>query len=161
MNKIRKFEDLHIIDFYYRNILQEPYIITNGCFDIVHPDHVRYLKGAYDICKNVVLCINDDESIRKLKGENRPLFNIQDRMFFMSSIKYVSFIIPFGERLYDVFDNCKPTYWAKGPDYTLEKLDPKEREIAESKGIQIVFTKKDDRNEVTTSNIIETIKWGL
>lgn len=97
-------------------------IFTNGCFDILHKGHFELLK----YCKNfgyVVVGINSDASIKKLKGEGRPIFSQEDRKFMLLSCKYVDEVIIFEEETpYDLIKKIKPDIIVKGGDYTLSNV---------------------------------------
>lgn len=135
--KMFDYDRLKLMDSHFKAQNKE-YLITNGCFDLIRPAHIYTLQECHNICQNVILFINTDESIRKLKGPNRPLIPLEERMYIMSSIEFVMMVFPLpSTRLYDVFDICTPTYWVKGGDYTIDSLDQKERHIAEEKGIEI------------------------
>ena len=154
--KIFKYDQLKLMDSHFKTSNKE-YLITNGCFDIIHCAHIYVLKECYNICQNVILFINTDESIRELKGSNKPFIPLEERMYIMSSIEFVTMVFPLpSTRLYDVFNICTPTYWAKGGDYTLDSLDQEERHIAEEKGIQIKLIPP--LKGKSTSNIISDIR---
>ncbi len=75
----------------------ERVVFTNGVFDIIHPGHVELLRFAAAQGDCLVLGLNDDESTRRLKGETRPVFRLEDRAEVLAAIQYVNFIVPFGE----------------------------------------------------------------
>ena len=92
-------------------------IFTNGCFDILHPAHIQLLK----YCKNlgyVVVGLNSDESVKKLKGEDRPFFSENDRRFMLKSCRYVDEVHIFEEETpYDLIKSLNPDIVVKGGDY--------------------------------------------
>lgn len=131
----------------------QKYLITNGCFDIIHSSHINNLKQCSSYGVPVVLFINSDEAVRKLKGDGRPYFNLENRLFTISSIMYVDYVSSFDSTdLCDIFRKIKPTYWAKGSDRNLETLNQEERRLAEKNNTQIVFI--DNLNTLSSTEII-------
>lgn len=97
-------------------------IFTNGCFDVLHKGHFELLK----YCKSmgyVIVGLNSDESIKNIKGENRPYFSENDRKFMLESCKYVDEVILFNETTpYDLIKKIKPDIIIKGGDYKKEDV---------------------------------------
>ena len=94
-------------------------IFTNGCFDILHRGHVELLKYCKEIGDRVIVGINSDESIKRLKGESRPINNQNDRMFLLESLVYVDDVIVFEEDTpYDLIKSVNPDIIVKGGDYS-------------------------------------------
>ena len=97
-------------------------IFTNGCFDILHPAHIKLLKFCSTLGK-VVVGLNSDESILELKGENRPIFNQEDRKLMLKSCKYVDEVHIFDEKTpYNLIKQIKPDIIVKGGDYRKEDV---------------------------------------
>lgn len=93
-------------------------VFTNGCFDILHIGHIECLKKAKDLGDILVIGINSDSSIKRLKGDKRPINNLNDRMTFLSYLSFVDFIIPFEEDTpYALIKELKPDILVKGGDY--------------------------------------------
>ena len=131
--------------------------MTNGCFDIVHYGHIYSLEYCKTCCDKLIVFVNDDESVKLLKGNDRPINSLLNRMYLLSAIKYIDYIVPLhSTRLYGIFEELKPNVWFKGNDYTLDTLDQKERIEAEKNKVNINFTPL--INGFSTSNIINTIK---
>jgi D-beta-D-heptose 7-phosphate kinase/D-beta-D-heptose 1-phosphate adenosyltransferase len=98
-------------------------IFTNGCFDIVHRGHLELLKFCKSLGATVVVGINSDASIKKLKGEKRPINNQEDRVFMLESLKYVDKVIVFEEETpYNLIKKIKPDTIVKGSDYKKEEV---------------------------------------
>ena len=97
-------------------------IFTNGCFDIVHRGHIELLK----FCKSygrVIVGLNSDASVRKLKGPSRPIFSQKDRKFLLESCKYVDKVIIFDEETpLELIKEIKPDIIVKGGDYTEDQV---------------------------------------
>lgn len=101
----------------------ERIVFTNGCFDILHAGHVRYLKQAAALGDRLIVGMNSDHSISRLKGSNRPIATLAERMEVMSSITCVDWVIPFEEDTpKNLIDNIVPDVLAKGGDYEVEKI---------------------------------------
>lgn len=98
-------------------------IFTNGCFDIIHVGHIRLLEFAKTLGSKLVVGLNSDVSIKRLKGLERPINNQADRAVLLSAIKYVDEVIIFEEDTpYDLITLIKPDIIVKGGDYTSDKV---------------------------------------
>lgn len=103
--------------------------LTNGCFDILHRGHAEYLMGARSKADKLIVLINADESVRRLKGPERPVNCEYDRAFLLSCFSFVDMVIVFtAERCTAEITALAPDVYVKGADYTVEKLNPEERE---------------------------------
>jgi rfaE bifunctional protein nucleotidyltransferase chain/domain len=99
-------------------------VLTNGCFDLLHLGHVRYLAAARALGDRLVVGLNSDESVRLLKGPNRPITPQLDRAEILSGLRSVDDVVIFiGERATTLIRALKPDVYVKGGDYTLETLD--------------------------------------
>jgi len=97
-------------------------IFTNGCFDILHRGHLELLQYCKTLGK-VIVGLNDDESVRRLKGEQRPINNEVDRKFLLESLVYVDEVIVFNENTpYNLIKQIKPAIIVKGGDYTIDNI---------------------------------------
>ena len=93
-------------------------VFTNGCFDIIHRGHIEYLKLSKDLGDELVVGINSDESIKRLKGNNRPINNQDDRAAIVQAIRWVDRVIIFHEDTpYNLIKKIKPDIITKGGDY--------------------------------------------
>ena len=93
-------------------------IFTNGCFDILHRGHIELLKYCKSL-GHVIVGLNSDKSVKKLKGKNRPYFSEKDREFMLKSCKYVDGVIIFDEETpYSLIKKIKPDIIVKGGDYS-------------------------------------------
>jgi rfaE bifunctional protein nucleotidyltransferase chain/domain len=114
-------------------------ILANGCFDLIHVGHVRYLKESKALGDRLVVALNSDRSVRRLKGPGRPLMRENDRADILAAFSVVDFITIFDEdNVESVLLTLKPHVHAKGSDYTEETVP--EREIVRSYGGQIAIT---------------------
>jgi len=102
-------------------------VLTNGCFDLLHVGHVRYLQQAAKLGDCLVVAINGDDSVRALKGEGRPLNSASDRAEVVAALECVGFVTIFTQlRATKVIEALKPEIYVKGGDYSLETLNPEE-----------------------------------
>ncbi|MCR5757032.1 MAG: D-glycero-beta-D-manno-heptose 1-phosphate adenylyltransferase [Selenomonas sp.] len=130
-------------------------VFTNGCFDILHAGHVTYLEAARAQGDVLVLGLNTDESVRRLKGPERPINNEQDRAKVVGALQAVDYVVLFGEQTAEaVIAEVKPDVYVKGGDYTLETLP--EAKIVQSYGGRVAFI--DMVEGRSTTNIINKIK---
>ena len=108
-------------------------VFTNGCFDIIHAGHVRYLTAAKNFGDMLIVGLNTDDSVRKLKGNFRPINNQNDRAEVLLGLKAVDYVIFFGENTAEaLISEVQPDIYVKGGDYTLETLP--EAKIVQSYG---------------------------
>ena len=108
-------------------------VFTNGCFDIIHAGHVRYLATAKNFGDELIVGLNTDESVRRLKGAHRPINSQEDRAEVLLALKAVDHVIFFGEQTAEnLIAEVKPDVYVKGGDYTLETLP--EAKIVQSYG---------------------------
>lgn len=113
-------------------------VLTNGCFDLLHTGHVRYLNQARELGDALLVAVNSDQSVRELKGPDRPLNGEEDRSEVLAALRCVDHVTVFeGKRVSDVIRKLRPAIYAKGGDYTLETLDPGERAALEEVGAEI------------------------
>ena len=113
-------------------------VFTNGCFDILHAGHVRYLAQARALGDVLILGLNSDASVRRLKGETRPVNGEEDRAEVVGALKSVDAVVLFEEDTAEaLIAKVRPAVYAKGGDYTPETLP--EARIVEAYGGEVVF----------------------
>jgi rfaE bifunctional protein nucleotidyltransferase chain/domain len=101
----------------------ETIAFANGCFDVLHVGHVRYLQGAAAEADRLVVAVNDDESVRMLKGEGRPIMPASDRAELVAGLASVDYVVVFkGRTVSDVLQALRPDVHCKGTDYTVEAV---------------------------------------
>lgn len=115
-------------------------ILASGCFEVLHPGHLRYLLDArrpWEPTKKVFLVgTNVDERIRVLKGEGRPVYPLADRMSLLAALTFVDYVLPFPEdTAAGLIRDLRPDVFARGPDYTLETV--LERDLCASLGVEV------------------------
>lgn len=113
-------------------------VATNGCFDILHVGHVRYLAAARRLGDVLVVGLNGDDSVRQLKGEGRPVNREGDRAEVLAALESVDYVTIFPEkRATNFLRAAQPAVYAKGGDYTADTLDPQERAVMHGSGTRI------------------------
>ena len=129
-------------------------VTTNGCFDVLHLGHLRYLQAARKLGDLLVVAVNSDSSVRQLKGENRPLVPEAERAEMLAGLECVDYVIVFPELTpIDLLDELKPSIHVKGGDYELEQLV--EREVVEANGGKVIVGLNVDGK--STTNLIRVI----
>lgn len=133
-------------------------VFTNGCFDIIHAGHVRYLTKAKSFGDVLIVGLNSDESVRMLKGATRPINSQNDRAEVLLGLKAVDYVIFFSEMTSEnLIAEVKPDVYVKGSDYTLKTLP--EAQIVQSYGGRIEFV--DLVEGRSTTGMVEKILAGL
>lgn len=113
-------------------------VFTNGCFDLLHVGHIRYLQQARALGDALLVALNSDASVRALKGPQRPLNCEEDRAEVLAALECVDFVTIFpGERVTPVIEAVRPHIYAKGGDYTVDSLNREEYHALCAAGTQI------------------------
>ena len=113
-------------------------VFTNGCFDLLHVGHVRYLQQARKLGDALVVAVNGDASVRALKGQTRPINGELDRAEVLAALECVDYVTIFPSiRVTQLAESVRPQVYAKGGDYTIESLDQEERAVLEAAGSRI------------------------
>jgi D-beta-D-heptose 7-phosphate kinase/D-beta-D-heptose 1-phosphate adenosyltransferase len=103
-------------------------VFTNGCFDLLHPGHVRYLKEAKGLGDRLVVAVNGDTTVRKLKGEGRPLTPLAERMEILAALESVDYVVAFEEETpFEIIEEIVPDVLVKGGDWTPDRIVGRER----------------------------------
>ena len=119
---IKSFEEIKLIAKKLK-LDKKRIVFTNGCFDIVHAGHVKYLENAKKLGDILIVGINSDESVTNLKGASRPINNLADRSCIISSLKFVDYVVPFSsDTPLDLIRIIKPNILVKGGDYKGKKV---------------------------------------
>lgn len=135
----------------------EKLVLTNGCFDLLHAGHVRYLQSARALGDALAVAINADESVRALKGEGRPLNREADRAEVLAALECVEHVVVFAEvRATELLEKVRPAIYVKGGDYTEKTLHAEERAALERAGAEIRILPFEQGH--STSNLIDQIK---
>ena len=129
-------------------------VTTNGCFDVLHLGHLRYLQAARQLGDHLVVAINSDTSVRELKGENRPLVPEDERAEMLAGLECVDYVVIFPELTpIELLSKLKPSIHVKGGDYKLEQLV--EKEVVEENGGKVIVGLNVPGK--STTNLIEVI----
>jgi D-glycero-beta-D-manno-heptose 1-phosphate adenylyltransferase len=129
-------------------------VFTNGCFDIIHAGHVRYLKAARQLGDLLIVGLNSDSSVSLLKGPTRPINNQEDRAEVLAALAAVDYVIIFGEQTAEkLIRVIKPDIYVKGGDYVVANLP--EAELIDNLGGEIVLIPEVQGR--SSSNIIKKI----
>jgi rfaE bifunctional protein nucleotidyltransferase chain/domain len=130
---------------------------ANGCFDILHVGHVRYLQGARREGDRLLVAINDDASVRRLKGEGRPILPAAARAEMVAALAGVDYVVIFAELTVErLLRLLKPDVHCKGTDYTVETVP--EREVVRAYGGRIAIV--GDPKDHSTHGLLERVAGG-
>lgn len=123
-------------------------VATNGCFDILHVGHVRYLEKTKSFADYSIVLLNSDKSVRSIKGPTRPINNENDRAEILGALRCVDYVVLFDEDSpRNLLDEIKPDVYTKGADYTMETLP--EADIMIKNGTKVEFIKFVDGKSTT------------
>ena len=130
-------------------------VFTNGCFDILHRGHITYLNRSKTLGDVLVVGVNDDDSVRTLKGPDRPINRLEDRVEVLAALSCVDHIVPFSAPTpTDVITTLRPDVYTKGGDYTMEALP--EARVVEAYGGEVqILPLMEDRS---TTGLIARIR---
>lgn len=132
-------------------------VFTNGCFDLLHVGHTRYLQAARALGDALVVALNSDTSVRELKGPTRPIHNESDRAEVLAALGCVDYVVIFSNaRATSLIEAIQPHVYVKGGDYTLETLERTERAALEAAGSQIVLIPMVEGK--STTNVIAQLR---
>lgn len=129
-------------------------VLTNGCFDVLHPGHIQFLNNAKKLGDTLIVLIDSDERVKKLKGEHRPILSEQERAYMLSQLKCVDEVYIFDSEMNDIVNYFKPNILVKGGDYKISEIVGS-KEIKFCGGFTCII---DYYNGYSTTNIIEKIK---
>ncbi len=130
-------------------------VLTNGCFDLIHPGHVRYLQRARLQGDCLVVALNSDRSVRLLKGAGRPVLTETERCEVVGALECVDWVIVFDQETpLEIIQELSPDVLAKGGDWPVDRIVG--REFVEANGGKVISIKFEEGN--STSRIIERIR---
>ncbi len=152
-NKTLKIEKLvNVISKLQNN--NKKIVFTNGCFDLIHTGHTRYLSQARNAGDCLVVAVNSDRSVAKIKGDKRPIIPLQERMEILTGFYFVDYVIAFDETdPYNIIKKLRPNILIKGGDWPVGKIIGKDLVEADA-GKVFTIPKIPGRS---TSDIISTI----
>ena len=130
-------------------------VFTNGCFDILHTGHTTYLKEARELGDRLIVGLNSDASVKKLKGNSRPIQGLQERAAVLCALRSVDMVISFSEETpINLITQLIPDVLVKGGDYTINEMIGKDFIEQEGGKVNILSFKED----ISTSDIIHRIQ---
>lgn len=130
-------------------------IFTNGVFDIIHKGHVQYLNEAKELGDVLIVGLNSDSSVKRIKGEGRPINNENDRAFILSNLKAVDYVVIFDEdNPYKLIESITPDFLVKGGDWKPEDIIGSD--IVQKSGGKVMSIRYVDN--YSTTDIIEKVK---
>lgn len=132
-------------------------VLANGCFDLMHVGHIRYLAGAKELGDILVVGVNSDRQARALKGAGRPYMPENERSEIIASLRFVDVVTVFDEPTVDeLIRAIRPNFHAKGTDYTIDSVP--ERDIIREVGGQVVIV-GDPKDHSSTELVRKTRDW--
>lgn len=150
---IKREEVKALIDNLHKN--GKTVVTTNGCFDILHVGHVRYLEKTKAFADVSIVLLNSDKSVRSIKGPTRPINNENDRAEILSALRCVDYVVLFDEDSpRNLLDEMKPDVYTKGADYNMDTLP--EADIMKKNGTKVEFIEFVAGK--STTNTIEKMK---
>jgi D-beta-D-heptose 7-phosphate kinase/D-beta-D-heptose 1-phosphate adenosyltransferase len=153
MNAVKTREELKILRIRFKEE-HKKVVFTNGVFDIIHSGHIDYLNKAKVLGEILIVALNSDSSVKKIKGKKRPILNETERALVLSNLKPVDYVTLFDEETpANLIEELIPDVLVKGADWSVDKIIGSDVVLAnggEVKNIEFV-------NDQSTSKIIETI----
>jgi rfaE bifunctional protein nucleotidyltransferase chain/domain len=132
-------------------------VFTNGCFDLIHAGHVDYLSKSKAMGDVLIVGLNSDDSVRRLKGEIRPILNEKERAFILSNLKPVNYVIIFNEDTpQNLIKELLPDILVKGSDWAIDEIVGADEVIANGGKVETI----EFVNDQSTSKIIQKIATG-
>jgi len=137
---------------------EEKIVFTNGCFDIVHRGHVDYLSRAKDLGTKLVLGLNSDASVQRLKGSNRPIVDEQSRAILLAAFQFIDMVVFFDEDTpYELIKALQPDVLVKGSDYNAKDIVGYDVLMAKGGSVETI----DFVEGFSTTAIVEKIKTSM
>jgi len=150
INKIIDWQEIPVI-----KALEQSIVFTNGCFDIIHAGHVQYLQQAKQLGDILVVGLNSDESVKRLKGSSRPINSEGNRALVLAALQSVDYVIIFEEDTpYELIEAIQPDVLVKGGDW--KEADIVGSDIVKAKGGKVISLPF--REGLSTTNIIDKLK---
>ena len=154
MSSVKTLEEMKLLRLHFKQ-QNKKVVFTNGVFDLIHAGHVDYLSKAKLLGDVLIVGMNTDASVKRIKGDKRPILKQEERAFIIANLKPVDFVVLFDEDTpAKLIDEIVPDILVKGADWSIDKIVGKEtveKNGGEVKTIEFV-------NDQSTSKIIEIIK---
>jgi D-beta-D-heptose 7-phosphate kinase/D-beta-D-heptose 1-phosphate adenosyltransferase len=133
---------------------QERVVMTNGCFDLLHPGHVSYLRSAKKLGDHLIVAVNTDASVQRLKGPKRPVNTLQHRMEVLAGLEAVDWVVPFDEDTPErLIKRLAPDVLVKGGDYQVHQIAGADDVLAKGGEVQVLNFEQG----YSTTHIIQTL----
>jgi len=133
-------------------------VLTNGCFDLLHPGHIVHLQQARDVGDALLVALNSDRSVREIKGPLRPVYDETQRVLALSALQCVDYVLIFDEpEALGVIEQVRPDLYVKGGDYTLDSLNQAERALLQRLGVEIRLLPQVEN--FSTTNVIHRVQY--
>ncbi len=138
---------------------QEKIVMTNGCFDILHPGHIGYLEAAKSLGDRLIVAVNSDESIARNKGPSRPVKKLQDRMAVLAGLRVVDWVFPFYEETPQrIIELLTPDVLVKGVDYLNQNIVGADHVLAHGGEVKFVGPEKEWSSSALIEKMMETVE---
>lgn len=148
--KLKRLEDLPAL------LKEKKVVLANGCFDILHVGHLRYLQGARELGDVLVVAINSDSSMRAIKDEGGPILDQAERVALVSALSCVDYVVIFDESdVSCVLDVLRPAVHAKGADYTEQTVPERDKVLAYGGAVRITGDVKNHSTRDIIARILE------
>lgn len=135
-----------------QHLISKKTVFTTGCFDLLHEGHIETFKIGKELGDILIVALNTDDSIKRLKGKSRPINNLTTRLSVLRSIKYIDFIIVFdNDSPNHIYNTLEPDILLKGGDYSLESIEKIYKNVKQFISVPLI-------NNINSSNIINKIK---
>lgn len=132
-------------------------VFTNGCFDILHRGHLEYLLQAAALGQRLIVGLNSDASVSRLKGPSRPVNKIEDRAFALASLRCVDLVVPFEEDTpFELIEFLQPNILVKGGDYTVDGIVGAKETLFRGGRVEVLSFKEG----YSTTSLIDKMKKG-
>jgi rfaE bifunctional protein nucleotidyltransferase chain/domain len=149
--KLRRLEELPAL------LAGKKVVLANGCFDILHVGHLRYLEGARALGDVLVVAVNSDKSVRLIKDSGRPILHQDERVALVSALRCVDYVVLFDEPdVSHVLDVLRPAIQAKGTDYTEQTVPEREKVLGYGGAVRITGDPKDHSTKDIIQRILKT-----
>ncbi len=134
-------------------------MFTNGCFDLLHSGHVFLFKEAKKLGDVLVVAVNDDASVRKIKGPRRPIFPLRERLEILDAIQSIDYLIPFSQETpKEIISSLLPDVLVKGGDWNMDEVAGREDVVAAGGRVVLIPHFEGQSTSQILSRIIESFK---
>jgi rfaE bifunctional protein nucleotidyltransferase chain/domain len=134
-------------------------VFTNGCFDLLHSGHVFLFKEAKKLGDVLIVAVNDDASVRKIKGPRRPIFPLRERLEILDAIQFIDYMIPFSQETpKKIISSLLPDVLVKGGDWNMDEVVGREEVITAGGKVVLIPHLEGQSTSQILSRVIESFK---